>query len=346
MEQRKLFDNYQKLGLFCVISFSIGFIILLHYHLMSGVIAGLLTYTLTVKLDAFLSEKLTLGTKSKLCSVLILSTLIMVIFIGGSSYLFTWFIGMAKNPAETMQSINGIMDSISNTLPENLIAYLPDDFDETRKNLLSYLKQHVFYLQSVAQSAFHLLIIIIVGMVIGLILGYQKNKRSITEKITKPTPLIKSLKASLNRLVHVFQYVVIAQVAISLFNTAMTAIFLFIILPIFGVHLPFAKSLVVATFVLGLIPIIGNLIVNALMFCVAFTVSLSVAITVLCYLILIHKMEYVLNAKIVGGRIQSGICELLIAMFFLETIFGIVGLVFAPIFYAFLKLSLKELKLI
>ena len=57
-------------------------------------------------------------------------------------------------------------------------------------------------------------------------------------------------------------------------------------------------------------------------------------------------MEYVLNAKIVGTKIHAGICELLIAMLFLETLFGVIGLIFAPIFYAFIKLSLKELRII
>ncbi|OCG18666.1 hypothetical protein A9G24_12045 [Gilliamella sp. App6-5] len=30
----------------------------------------------------------------------------------------------------------------------------------------------------------------------------------------------------------------------------------------------------------------------------------------------------------------------------LETLFGVIGLIFAPIFYAFIKLSLKELRII
>ncbi|WP_392562354.1 AI-2E family transporter [Orbus sturtevantii] len=342
-----LFNNNQKLGIFCVVGFAIFFIILMQVHLMPGLIAGLLTYTLTLKLDAFLSNNMRqLGHTSKLISVTILLTIIMLIIIGGSWYLFTWFVDMAKNPAETMATIKPVIDNVSNALPESIKSYLPDDIEGIRDNITFYLKEHIFYLQSIIAHAFHILVILIVGMIIGLIFGFKHQRQLSLVKKAQKKPLVNAFRACIDRLVVVFQYVAISQCAIALFNAAMTAIFLFAILPIFGIHLPFSKSLVLATFVLGLIPIVGNLIVNVLMFLVAFTVSFAVSIAVIIYLILIHKVEYILNAKIVGTKIQAGICELLIAMLFCETLFGIIGLVFAPIFYAFIKLSLKDLKLI
>ncbi|XKM14335.1 AI-2E family transporter [Orbaceae bacterium ac157xtp] len=341
------FNENQKIDIFCVLVFSVFFIILLQVHLMSAVIAGLLTYTVTQKLEEFFSlKKIGLSKNAKLISVLLISTTIITLFIGGFWYLFTYFVDMAKNPAQTMESIKMVIDKVTNTLPDSLQAYLPDNMDAIKDNTIIYLKEHVFYLQTKITNVFHSLIIVFVGMIIGLILGYKANKRNIKKSQTKQTPLTKALNNCLNRLVLVFQYVAISQVVIALFNALMTAIFLFIILPIFGIHLPFSKTLVLATFVLGLIPIIGNLIVNVLMFLVAFTVSFKVAIIVMVYLILIHKVEYILNAKIVGTKIQAGICELLIAMLFFETLFGVIGLIFAPIFYAFIKISLKDLKLI
>lgn len=342
-----LLNNNQKLEIFCITIFSLFFIILMQVHLMSALIAGLLTYTLTLKLDTFLSGIMNkFSDKSKLVSVLLLSIFISIIFIGGFSYLFGWFVRMAKNPNETMINIQSIIDSVSGTLPDSIKEYLPDDINEIKDTIVIYLKEHVFYLQSIIKNTFHVLVILIVGMIIGLIFGFQENQRNLKEKEVEYTPLTKALKMCLNRLTLVFQYVAISQVFIALFNATMTAIFLFIVLPIFSVHLPFSKSLVIATFIFGLIPIIGNLIVNVLMFFVAFTVSFKIALVVLGYLILIHKVEYILNAKIVGSKIHAGICELLIAMLFFETLFGVSGLVFAPIFYAFIKLSLKEIKLI
>lgn len=342
-----LLNEQQKIGLFFVVLYSIFFIIFMQTHLMSGVISGLLTYTLTQNLENFLVRKMhRWGNKAKLFSVLLLSLLIMVLLIGSFGYLISWVISVAKDPQQTLTHIQNLFNSITNSLPKELSNYLPDNLIELRANALNFIKEHVLYLQSVIKQLFHSLLIIIIGMIIGLIAGYQQNKRNITETSSTSTIYMQALKDGLDRLILVFQYVAFSQVIIALFNTIMTAIFLLVVLPLFGIHLPFSKSLILATFILGLIPIIGNLIVNTIMCLVAFTISFWIAVIVLAYLIVIHKIEYILNAKIVGTRIHAGICELLIAMVLSETLFGVIGLVFAPIFYAFLKLSLKQLKLI
>ncbi|NUE66469.1 AI-2E family transporter [Snodgrassella sp. ESL0253] len=342
-----LLNEQQKIGLFFVVLYSIFFIMFMQIHLMSGVISGLLTYTLTQKLEDFLARKMhRWGNKAKLFSVLLLSLLIMVLLIGGFGYLISWVISVAKDPQQTLTHIQNLFNSIANSLPKELSNYLPDNLIELRANALNFIKEHVLYLQSVIKQLFHSLLIIIIGMIIGLIAGYQQNKRNITETPSTSTIYMQALKDGLDRLILVFQYVAFSQVMIALFNTIMTALFLLIVLPLFGIHLPFSKSLILATFILGLIPIIGNLIVNTIMCLVAFTISFWIAVIVLTYLIIIHKIEYILNAKIVGTKIHAGICELLIAMVLSETLFGVIGLVFAPIFYAFLKLSLKQLKII
>jgi len=62
----------------------------------------------------------------------------------------------------------------------------------------------------------------------------------------------------------------------------------------------------------------------------------------LVFLIVIHKLEYFLNARIVGTQIQSRTWELLSAMLVMEAAFGIGGVVAAPIYYAFVKDELKR----
>jgi predicted PurR-regulated permease PerM len=61
---------------------------------------------------------------------------------------------------------------------------------------------------------------------------------------------------------------------------------------------------------------------------------------------LIHKLEYFLNAEIVGNRIQAKSWELLLAMLVFEAAFGLEGLVAAPIYYAYIKTELRGLGLI
>lgn len=139
-----------------------------------------------------------------------------------------------------------------------------------------------------------------------------------------------------------FEKVVFAQVKISFINTCFTAVYLAICLPLAGYHLPLTKTLIVFTFLAGLVPVVGNLLSNTFIFIVSFSVSPLVAVASLVYLVAIHKLEYFMNAKIVGTKIQAKAVEILSAMLVMEVVFGMVGLISAPILYAYLKLELKE----
>ena len=134
-----------------------------------------------------------------------------------------------------------------------------------------------------------------------------------------------------------FRRVVFAQVRISLINTFFTAVYLFLVLPAFGVELPLRKSLIAVTFVAGLFPVLGNLISNSVIVIVGLSHSFGVALASLAFLIVIHKLEYFLNAQIIGKRIGSHTWELLVAMLVMEAAFGIGGVIAAPIYYAFIK---------
>ena len=115
------------------------------------------------------------------------------------------------------------------------------------------------------------------------------------------------------------------------------AIYLELALPLFGVHLPLTKTLIAVTFFGGLLPVIGNLISNTVIVIVGLSYSPAVALASLAFLIIIHKLEYFLNARIVGKRLGSHAWELLLAMLVMEAAFGVAGVVAAPIYYAFIK---------
>jgi predicted PurR-regulated permease PerM len=139
---------------------------------------------------------------------------------------------------------------------------------------------------------------------------------------------------------------VFAQFWISLINTFFTWLYLDVVLRLFGVDLPLVKTLVAVTFIVGLMPIIGNLISNTAIVVVALSQGVHVAAASLGYLIVIHKLEYFLNARIIGSHINARAWELLIAMLVMEAAFGIPGLIAAPIFYAYFKEELRAKGLI
>jgi predicted PurR-regulated permease PerM len=126
----------------------------------------------------------------------------------------------------------------------------------------------------------------------------------------------------------------------------LTAIYLIGVLPLFDIHLPLAKTMIVVTFVVGLLPVIGNLISNTMIVVLSLSLSVYTAIASFVFLVLIHKLEYFINAKIVGTQIEARAWEILIAMLVMEAAFGVPGVIAAPVFYAYLKVELKARKLV
>ncbi|MCP6693964.1 AI-2E family transporter, partial [Pseudomonas donghuensis] len=182
---------------------------------------------------------------------------------------------------------------------------------------------------------------LLIGMILGAIVALQR-----IPDISKRKPLAAALFNRLALLVQAFRNIVFAQIKISLLNTFFTGIFLAVVLPLFGVHLPLTKTLIVLTFLLGLLPVIGNLMSNTLITIVGLSLSIWVAMAALGYLIVIHKVEYFLNARIVGGQISAKSWELLLAMLVCEAAFGLPGVVAGPIYYAYLKSELRQQELV
>jgi predicted PurR-regulated permease PerM len=79
---------------------------------------------------------------------------------------------------------------------------------------------------------------------------------------------------------------------------------------------------------------------------VSLSYSAAAAAGSLAFLVLIHKLEYFVNARIVGTQIRARAWELLIAMLVMEAAFGVPGLIAAPIFYAYVKDELTSRGLI
>src|SRR5437016_7547671 len=125
-----------------------------------------------------------------------------------------------------------------------------------------------------------------------------------------------------------------AQITISLINSALTGLFVVI------VRMPHAPLLIAITFLCGLVPIVGNLVSNAIIVFVALTVSLKLAIAALVFLVVIHKLEYFLNSKIIGDRIRNPVWLTLISLILGERLMGIPGLILAPVVLNYLRVEM------
>ncbi len=315
-------------------------LLILKLHLLPALLAGLLVYALIDMLAPSLQRHLP-GARAHWLIVALLS----IVVVGLLTLAILGVIGFLRsergNPSLMFEHVMGLIDRARAQLPQVVVDYLPASLDAFRAEAIEWLRENAAQLQLAGKAAARVFVHLLIGMVLGAMVALASAR-----PYRNDAPLVDALVARCMHLVKAFRDIVFAQVKISAINTLFTAIFLLIVLPLFGVELPLAKTLVFATFVAGLLPVVGNLISNTLIFVVGLSVSFGVAISALVFLILIHKLEYFLNARIVGSQIRARAWELLIAMLFMEAAFGAAGLVAAPIYYAYLKRELTAAKLI
>lgn len=224
-------------------------------------------------------------------------------------------------------------------LPPDLAASLPAAADEVQHMVASYLRAQAGSLALAGRAWLAALLFAYVGLIVGGLAG-----------VARAPALRRPLGAQMHQRITIFgeafRQIVAAQFWIASFNTALTALFLLVVLPLWDLRLPYTPALITLTFVAGLIPIVGNLVCNAVITLVGLSVSPLTAAACLGFLILIHKAEYVINAKVVGSRTHIAVWELLAVMFAAEAVFGPAGLVAAPLFYAYLKKELQAARLV
>jgi predicted PurR-regulated permease PerM len=308
-------------------------LVVLKFHLLPTVLAGLAVHVVTCKLARRLPLKRE-GLAQE-AAVISLAVGVVAAFIAAVFALYSamkGFHGFSSLLAASTETLARIRQS----LPANITEMLPESAAELQENVVELLREHGKSLSSAGASG----LIIMVHIIIGMVIGGMTSIASVRLAAEKPQ-FLQELHNRTVMLTSSFEKVVFAQVKISLLNTVMTAVYLYLILPLCGVHLPMTTLLVLLTFIAGLIPVLGNLISNAVIVILSLGTSLLVGAASLLFLVVIHKLEYFLNARIIGHEVNAKAWELLCAMVVLEAVFGLHGVIAAPILYAWLKAELS-----
>lgn len=312
----------------------------LRFHLLPALIAGLLVYEL-VHVIAPLFAGLMTTRRAKAAAIVVVSLIVVGVVSAASFGIVVFMKGEGGSLSALLAKMADIIEDSRSTLPAWIVEFLPSNAQGVRDTLSLWLREHASELQSIGKETGHALAQVLIGMVIGAMVSLRDALGD-----AERAPLARALAERIFRLGEAFRRIVFAQVRISALNTFFTAIYLVGVLPYFGVHLPLTKTMVVVTFLAGLLPVVGNLISNSVIVIVSMAHSPQVAFSSLGFLVVIHKLEYFLNARIVGGQINARAWELLTAMLVMESAFGIAGLVAAPIAYAWLKDELAAQRLI
>src|SRR5918996_1227864 len=196
------------------------------------------------------------------------------------------------------------------------------DVDTLRDFLINSVKEQARYLQNVAHFAgrtttylLFTIIAIVAASSLFLKSGFNPYEETHAVKNNLYSVYSDEVSARFGDFYHSFSTVMGAQIIISSINTVLTGVF------VLAVQLPYAPLALAITFLCGL-----------------------VAIGALVFLVLIHKLEYFLNSKIIGSRIRNPVWLTLIALIIGERLMGIPGLILAPVVLNYLRVEMLKIE--
>ncbi|TAM19268.1 MAG: AI-2E family transporter [Rhodanobacter sp.] len=324
-----------------VVLAGVALLLVLWLRLLPALLAGLLVYELVQAATPLLGRRIS-GERARMLVVAVLGVVLVGLLVLLVLGLVSFFRNEIGDPELLWrEQLMPLVEKARQQLPAAITARLPDSVDELRLMAMELTHKHAGRLQLAGKETARALVHIIIGLVLGAIVALSHARPA-----HRSGPLANALAERCRRLAEAFHDIVFAQIKIALINAVFTAVFLLGVLPLLGIHVPLSKTLVALTFVVGLLPVIGNLISNTAVTIAALSVSLWVGVAALVFLVVIHKLEYFLNARIVGSRIHARAWELLVAMLVMEAAFGLAGVVAAPIYYAYLKRELEAERLI
>ncbi|MBP7373220.1 MAG: AI-2E family transporter [Opitutaceae bacterium] len=293
----------------------------------------LATPFITVLFSYFALRKLRFGRRGKTLAVVLF--LILVAALGTGAFIFVKqaYVAIPKIVSTTVPTILEQARLYGIELPfsdyAGLKAFVGESLGEQLADIGKYATEAVITIASLIIG-----IVVAVSLFLDARFQLEPEKQAIDDNIY--ASVWKEVGARFKTFYHSFDTVMGAQIVISAINTTLTSAFLL------WNDFPHIPVIIVMTFLCGLLPIIGNLISNTLIVGVAFTLSPNTALWSLVFLVVLHKLEYFLNSKVIGDRIKNPMWLTLLGLIIGETLMGIPGMILAPVVLHYIKVEASK----
>jgi predicted PurR-regulated permease PerM len=260
-----------------------------------------------------------------------------VIGIGYALYFFS------KQTYRTLPTIaETAIPAAVNFAESNNIELPFTDYESAKTLAIKEVKYRLANVGRYAREAALQLAMLLIGLVVAVSLFINSKWETESDpdvmKGSIYSTVVQELGIRFGLFYDSFARVIGAQIIISVINTALTAVFLV------WNDFPYVTVIIALTFLCGLLPIIGNILSNTLIVGVAFTISPKMALISLIFLMVIHKLEYFLNSKIIGDRIKNPMWLTLIGIILGEKLMGIPGMILAPVVLHYIKVEASRNK--
>ena len=287
------------------------------------------TFLLTALFGYLALQVFSLG-RSKVLSVVIYLIAVSIIGAGLVYFSSLAYRTLPKIAETSIPAMVGFAEKNGIDLPFS-------DYESLKSAALEDAREGFATIGRYASLASFRLVLLLAGLVVPV--SMFLNPSWLAESHAAATPdnlylaVTRELSRRFNTLYQSFAKVIGAQLVISSINTVLTAVFLA------SSGYPYAALLLILVFLCGLIPIVGNLVSNFVIVGVGFTISPKTGIVALVFLVLVHKLEYFLNSKIIGKRINSPMWLTLMGLLVGERLMGIPGMILAPVVLHYIKVE-------
>ncbi len=315
-------------------------LLLLTLKLGSGLVLGLVLYSIGRKVYLYTASKTQSSWMRAGVSIMaLLGSLVSITW--AASYLVRYTIRLAEKQHEVFFSYGvKVLEDLHQSLPRFLSKTWSPDTQMVQQlvdYVVMWLKQNWIDMGSSS-------LLMIMQLFFAVLFAVSC--------CAKPTPLVPTepLRAGLHealiRYTHAFYILLRAQFYIACWNACCTALFIYIALPLVGTELPFREALLLFTWTVSLIPAVGNVLANTALALLCIPHGLGVTVGALVYSVLVHKAEYLINARILGKQVNAGIAEMLLSILLGERLFGMPGLILGPVTYVYAKAFLRDLRFV
>jgi predicted PurR-regulated permease PerM len=262
-----------------------------------------------------------------------------IVLVLGIFYLFAFMFRQAyfAFPAIAEKSIPAIL----NFAAEHDITLPFDDLPTLREASLEWIRHQLLYVGNFAKIATKEFAFLAIGFIVAISLfinpaiDLDRGRHHIERNLYSFA--CDEIATRFRSFYLSFARVMGAQLIISTINTGFTAVYLL------AIHMENAVLVIAVTFLCGMLPIVGNLISNSMIVAISFTQSPHLAFASLIYLIVLHKLEYFLNSKIIGDRIKNPVWLTLLGLVLGERLMGIPGMILAPVILNFVKVEASQI---
>ncbi|HVA67281.1 MAG TPA: AI-2E family transporter [Elusimicrobiota bacterium] len=260
-----------------------------------------------------------------------------------SSVFFVWMLGIfIKLSATRVPEMISIVLPRLNALATNYGLSMPGSLEDLRGVIISAVVEHAQALTKTSgvltRELFEILISVLVALLYHLSVS---RKMGIRDDAAPRGNLLGAFLAEFAQRTTIFvggfETIFRIQILLAAFRCAVLAVFLLL------TRMPWTHFLLVATFLLSVIPIVGAFTSSALILAAAFTVSFHAAIGTLVFLLILHQAEYLIYSRLVGTEFALPTWLILLGLLIGEKCLGLAGLILAPVVIHYLREELRRL---